>query len=173
MKRPVRLNIIFNAVLVVAAAVMIAPSYAESAHYSLVGGFFGGLFISVVLRAPGIYFERRLARRGRYRRIYITHAITGIFTASVVLTDHYTTGADAVGSAVGVYLFSSSICLGIVAFTKFIISLTRKRHRSVEPSQPVEKYDQPPGSAGSPTQERSNQNDEQVSIKPRQLLLQA
>jgi hypothetical protein len=165
MKRPVRLNIIFNAVLVAATSVMIAPSYAESAHYSLVGGFFGGLFISVVLRAPGAYFERRLARRGRYRRIYITHAVTGIFTALVVLTNHYTTGADAVGSAVGVYLFSSSICLGIVAFATYIISLMRKRNRSVEPSQPVKTYDQPPRSVGSPTQERSNQSEEQVSIK--------
>jgi hypothetical protein len=165
MKRPVRLNIIFNAVLVVATSVMIAPSYAESAHYSLVGGFFGGLFISLVLRAPGVYFERRLARRGRYKRIYITHAITGIFTALVVLTNHYTTGADAVGSAVGVYLFSSSICLGIVAFATSIISLVRKRHRSVEPSQSERTYDQPPHSVASPTQEQSNQNDEQVSIK--------
>jgi uncharacterized membrane protein len=165
MKRPVRLNIIFNAVLVVATSVMIAPSYAESAHYSLVGGFFGGLVVSLLLRTPGVYFERLLARRGRYRRIYITHAITGILTALVVLTNHYTTGADAVGSAVGVYLFSSSICLGIVTFVTYIISLMRKRHRSVEPSQPVKTYDQPPRSVGSPAQERSNQNDEQVSIK--------
>jgi hypothetical protein len=70
-----------------------------------------------------------------------------------------------VGSAVGVYLFSSSICLGIVAFATYIISLMRKRNRSVEPSQPVKTYDQPPRSVGSPTQERSNQSEEQVSIK--------
>jgi hypothetical protein len=144
---------------------MIAPSYAESAHYSLAGGFFGGLFISLILRIPGAYFERRLARRDRYRSIYITHAITGIFTALVVLTNHYTTGADAVGSAVGIYLFSSSVGLGIVTFTAFITSLIRKRHRAVEPARPVKSCDQPPRSVGSPAQERSNQNDEQATIK--------
>jgi hypothetical protein len=163
MKQAVRQNIIFNAILVAATAVIIAPSFAESAHSSLVGGFFGGLFISLILRIPGAYFERRLARRGCYRRIYITHAITGIFTALVVLTNHYATGADAVGSAVGIYLFSSSIGLGIVAFATSVISLVQKRHRAVELSQPGESYDQPPRPAGSPTQERSDQNDEKVS----------
>ena len=164
MKQAVRQNIILNSVLVIATSVIIAPSYAESAHTSLVGGFFGGLFISLILRIPGAYFERRLARRGHYRRIYITHAIAGIFTALVVLTNHYATGADAVGSAVGIYLFSSSIGLGIVAFATSIISLMRKRHDTVELSQPGESHDQPPRPVGSPAQERSNQNNEQVSI---------
>jgi hypothetical protein len=163
MRHAVRLNIALNAVLMAATAVIIAPSYASQAHSSLIGGFFGGLFISVVLRTPGAFFEWYLARRSRPRRIYITHIITGLFTALVVLANHYPTGIDAVASGVGIYLLSSSVFLGFVALTTFVISLSRRRDHGAKLAQPGNRSTHPPGPAHAPTEEESGQEG-QVSI---------
>jgi hypothetical protein len=163
MQHALRLNIALNAVLVTATSVIIAPSYAAQEHGSLVAGFFGGLLISAVLRTPGAYFEWYLARRTRQRRIYITHIITGLFTAFVVLSNHYTTGTDAVASAVGIYLFSSSIFLGLVALTTFVISLSRKRDHGAKLTHSGNRPTHPPGPAQAPAEAESGQ-ERQVSL---------
>jgi hypothetical protein len=163
MQHAVRLNITLNAVLVAATSIIIAPSFASQEHSSLLGGFFGGLLISSVLRIPGAYFEWYLARRNRYRLIYITHLITGLFTAMVVLSNHYSTGTDAVASAVGIYLFSSSIFLGVLALTTFVISLSRRRDHGARLTQPGNSITHPPGPAHAPAETESGQEG-QVSI---------
>ncbi len=164
MQHVVRLNITLNAVLVVATSIIIAPSFASQEHSSLLGGFFSSLPISSILRTPGVYFEWYLARRSRHRRIYITHLITGLFTAMVVLSYHYSTGADAVASAVGIYLFSSSVFLGVVALTTFIISLSRRRDHGAKLIQPGNSSTHAPGPAHVPAEAESGQSDGRVSI---------
>jgi len=163
MQHAVRLNIMLNAVLVAATSAIIAPSFASQEHSSLLGGFFGGLLISLVLRTPGAYFEWYLARRKRHRRIYITHAVTGLFTALVVLSNRYPTGTDAVASAVGIYLFSSSVFLGVVALTTFVISLSHRGDHGARLTQSKKSSTHPPGPAHAPTEAESGQEG-QVSI---------
>jgi hypothetical protein len=163
MQQPVRLNIALNAVLVSTTSIIIAPSYSADEHISLIGGFFFGLFISVVLRAPGAYFELYLARRNRYRRIYITHVATGLFVALVVLSNHYPNGADTAGSAVGIYLLSSSVFLGVIALITFIISHSRRRDRGAKLARSEYSYTRPSGSVGAPTEGQPSQNGKQVA----------
>ena len=162
MQQAVRLNITLNGVLVTATSIIIAPSFAAQEHSSLVNGFFSGLLISLVLRTPGAYFEWYLARRTRHKRIYITHLVTGLFTALVVLTTHYQTGADTAGSAVGIYLFSSSIGLGITALATFVIS--RIPSRDVKVTKSRNNYIRPSGPVDTPEEGQSGQNDRRVSI---------
>ena len=163
MHHAVRLNITLNAVLVTATSIIIAPSFASQEHISLAGGFLSGLLISSVLRTPGAYFEWYLSRRTRHRRTYITHLITGLFTAMVVLSNNYPTGTDAVASAVGIYLFSSSIFLGVVALTTFVISLWRRRDHGAKLARPKNSSTHPPIPAHVRTETESGQ-DRQVSI---------
>jgi hypothetical protein len=164
MQQSARLNIALNAVLVSATSIIIAPSYSADEHISLLGGFLFGLFISAILRAPGAYFELYLARRNRYRRIYITHLATGLFVALVVLSNHYPTGTDAAGSAVAIYLFSSSVFLGVIALITFIISHSRRRDRGAKLARAGDSYTHASGPVDAPTEGQTGQNGKQVVI---------
>jgi hypothetical protein len=164
MQQSVRLNIALNAVLVSATSIISAPSFSADEHMSLLGGFFFGLFISVIFRAPGAYFELYLARRNCHRRIYITHLVTGLFVALVVLSNHYPTGADAAGSAVAIYLFSSSVFLGVIALITFIISHSRRQDRGAKLARSEDSYTHPSGPVGAPTEGQPGQNGKQVAI---------
>jgi hypothetical protein len=111
----------FNAVFIVAVGLLIAPSMAAQENSSLTYGFTGGLIIGVMLRLPGAWAEWWLTKHLRHRAVYGVHVVAGLLTAFVVAVailsptpDTSSTTADTVGTAIGVYLFLSSLFLAVM-----------------------------------------------------------
>jgi len=148
-QRQQRLALMLNIVLIVFTSAMIAPGFAEFERGSLAYGFFGGLFVSVMLRTPGAFLEQYLLNRQRSRSIYITHATTGILIVLIYLLGYHPgssengsskTGlfsTDVAGSTVTTYLLLSSLFLGFVTIFVSIKRqwLSHRRHR--KPSETV------------------------------------
>lgn len=121
-----RQTLLLNAVFVIATSAIIAPSVKADEHSTLSVAIFSGVFISVALRVPGVYFERYLSKRHRYKRMYITHLGAAVLALLVAFSAHYNSDTDAVASMVATYIFLSSIGLGLVIIASFVIALTRK-----------------------------------------------
>jgi hypothetical protein len=132
-----------NIVLIIAVAILIAPSVAEQEESTVTYGFTVGLLIALLLRLPGVWAEWWLTKRTLHRIVYGTHLAVGLLTVLIVLINYASPPPEAsaesldLASTIGIYLTLSSTAMWAAVAVAAPVRALRRRGARVREDSPA------------------------------------